>query len=116
MDTVKDSTPSPAAELAPTGVSLHAYEDPEAYEDLEIQEMELEERLNLCNKRALHLARSSGPENTKKAPTKTEGMASRLSILFILYKIYKALVLTLFCRSSVYARDFRMAPRLQKRS
>lgn len=61
MDTVKDSTPSPAAELAPTGVSLHAYED------LEIQEMELEERLNLCNKRALHLARSSGPEDTKKA-------------------------------------------------
>jgi hypothetical protein len=36
-------------------------------EDLEMQEIELEERLNLFNKRALHSARSSRPENTKKA-------------------------------------------------
>jgi hypothetical protein len=36
-------------------------------EDLEVQEIELEERLNLFSKKALHSARSSRPENTKKA-------------------------------------------------
>jgi hypothetical protein len=36
-------------------------------EDLEMQEIELEERLNLFSKKALHSARSSRPENTKKA-------------------------------------------------
>jgi hypothetical protein len=40
-----------------------AYND----EDLEMQQIELEERLNLCNKKALHAARSNRPENTKKA-------------------------------------------------
>lgn len=36
-------------------------------DDLEMQEIELEERLNLVNKKALHLARSNRRENTKKA-------------------------------------------------
>lgn len=60
-------------------------------EDLELQEIELEERLNLYNKQALHLARSGRPENTKKAykPRQKEWRVSKVSICS-----YKTLSLT----------------------
>lgn len=54
-------------------------------EDLEVQEIELEERLNLFSKKALHSARSSRPENTKKAykPRQKEWRVSIIPGLFL---------------------------------
>jgi hypothetical protein len=58
-------------------------------EDLEMQQIELEEQLNLCNKKALRVAQSNHPKNTKKAyiPRQKEWQVSlTISSYSTLYK------------------------------
>jgi hypothetical protein len=61
-----------------------------------MREIELEERLNLFNKKALHSAPSSRPENTKKAyqPRQKEW---RVSIVFFTLN-YKLAIVLLLCK------------------
>ena len=65
MESMKDhQSGSNSYCLTPSHSPSPAYDGDE---DLEIQQIELEERLNLYNKKVLYAARSNRPENTKKA-------------------------------------------------